>query len=156
MDGMRFDRLVRRFATPGTRRGLLSGLGAVSLLGLFGGQITPEGEAAGRQRRKAKHSAGHHQLQQEGKRKKCAKAGQKSKRGKRCCPGLVDDGAGRCRASQDVPTPPDDAGGSDLPVLRRSHPDLRGRGVCRLYGGRAVCGGRTGRQVLPWEVPGVL
>jgi hypothetical protein len=138
MDGMRFDRLVRELATPGTRRGLLSGLGAVPLLGLSGGEITPEGEAAGRQHRKAKRPAEHHHLQQESKRKKCAKAGQKPKRGKRCCPGLVDDGAGRCRASQDVPTPPDDAGGSTCQSCGGATPICEG-GACVACTADAQC-----------------
>ena len=76
MDRNTFDELTRTVASISTRRrfgGMLAalGLGSVVSLRLPGAD---EAEA----------------------KKKCTKVGQKPKKGKQCCKGLVKDGTGRC------------------------------------------------------------
>jgi hypothetical protein len=122
MDSDRFDRLVKTFSTPDTRRGLLRLVAGVPVAGalaaLFGegpdagAQQDPErGSSHRRHRRKARHDPGKDKDnrkglrkgngQRKGKRRRCAQAGQTLKKGKRktCCAGLVKDASGRCAAA---------------------------------------------------------
>ena len=131
MDGMRFDSFVRRLTTSGTRRGLLSGFCSLSLTSLLTGGFAPQSEAADHHHGKTRHSARRHRdVHEQGKRKKkCAKAGQKPKRGKRCCPGLVDDASGLCRVPNVAPSPPGSTAGSNCQSCSGATPICEG-GTC--------------------------
>ena len=103
MDGDRFDRLSASFSAAATRRGLLSLLTVPPLVGALIASIDRESEAAGpRQRGNARRrgSDSRGQVRDERKKpkkkKKCARAGQTPRKGKRCCRGLVRGGAGQC------------------------------------------------------------
>jgi hypothetical protein len=115
MDSSGFDRFTRTLGDRGSRRAVLSGLCSLAALGLWGARFAPATEAGQRHHEKARRTATRHRdVQAQGKRKKkCAKAGQTPKRGKRCCRGLVDDGSGRCSAPGSVPPAPDGADGSN-------------------------------------------
>src|SRR3954447_16506629 len=140
MESMLFDRLARTIATPGSRRGLLAGLCAVAMPGLITGHFNLEMEAASRQHRNARSVATRHRdVHQQGKRKKkCAKAGQTPKRGRRCCQGLGDDGSGRCSVPNSAPTPPRDSGGSTCQSCSGATPICDG-GTCVACTADAQC-----------------
>jgi hypothetical protein len=111
MDPTRFDRLVASLVRPGNRRGLLRLLAAVPVVSLplvtpplpapFGTLFAEEGEAAKGQ----KVGAGKKQVGAD-KKKKCARAGQRTnRRHRRCCPGLVKRGK-VCTQPNPPPSPP--------------------------------------------------
>jgi hypothetical protein len=112
----RFDDLARHVSIASTRRRLLRVLAGVPLVGLLTARLE-ETEARRRRRqvdRRARgdedkgrgddrvHAGKGKDTNKEGKKTRCAKAGQKAKKGKRCCQGLVKDGTGRCASR---PTP---------------------------------------------------
>ena len=81
MDDERFDAFAKALVAPGTRRRALAGLLGGAAAALAGGRAA------------AHHGPAH-----------CAEEGQRLTPSKACCPGLVADGDGRCRAACPAPS----------------------------------------------------
>jgi hypothetical protein len=97
MDAYRFDTLVASLVTS-NRRGLVRFLAALPLLSPLA--FLDEGAEAAK---RGQRPGNHRQPVDAARKKKCAKAGQKtSKKRKRCCQGLVKNASGVCVA----PSPP--------------------------------------------------
>jgi hypothetical protein len=109
MDASRFDRLVASLVRPGSRRGLLGFLAALSLAAPVGALLGEESAATkGRQGTQRRHGALRQPISavKKKRKKKCAHAGQPtSKKHKRCCTGLVKTG-NICTQPGPPPSPP--------------------------------------------------